>query len=638
MEYYGYAGKILYADLSNQSFEEQELDEELVHKYIGGLGISSKLLYDLAKPGIDPLSPENPLIYGAGPFVGLPIPGFPRAYIVSKSPQTGLFAESGSGNSLGIMLRYAGYDHLVITGRANKPVYLVIDNDRFELRDASSIWGMGVLSATDAIRAELGEGYWVSCIGPAGERLVRFACIIDNKHSMSSRTGLGAVMGSKNLKAVAVRGTKGIRVWDRKRFLEMVKELRKSIAQNPLVDAWRRGGMVDLYMKPWSQMGLYIAKNYREAFLDWYVKYFPQKEFVENVWKTYFACHGCVVGCKGVVSTNKVPPFKLSNPWGTPSLFAACGARSWEEGVELARLANEHGLDAFSTIHTAEFAIELFEKGILTNEDTEGVELDWSAESVRWLMEKIVRREGIGDVLAEGVKEAAKRFGGGAERYAVHIKGLEPTIDLRGRMGVHRMCESLGQLVDPRGAHHARGYAITYLPKDVEAVRRYLSKTVGVPQDAVERICGEKEFSVPRLMKWAHVYNSVAFSLGMCLRPLIAARYNISLISQLYEVVTGIEKSPEELLRIGERIWNIQRLFNVREGASRADDMPPPRMMEEPLAVGDKVIPPLSREEVDRILDEYYDECGWDLRTGAPTPEKCRELGLVEEAKSARIL
>jgi len=243
MKYYGYAGGMLWIDLTDSTIRKEPLDMDLARNYLGGMGINGRLAYDLIRPGIEPLSPDNVLLYSVGPLVGTKIPGMVRMNIAAKSPLTGFIGLSGSGNSIGAMLKYAGYDQLVITGRAEKPVYLVITDAKVEIRNAGELWGKDILQATDEIRERLGE-YWVSCIGPVGENGVALASIIDNKNSMHGRTGLVAVMGSKNLKAIAVHGTNGIEIYRRKAFLDLVKEMREVVKKSPAIDLWRYEGRI----------------------------------------------------------------------------------------------------------------------------------------------------------------------------------------------------------------------------------------------------------------------------------------------------------------------------------------------------------------------------------------------------------
>jgi aldehyde:ferredoxin oxidoreductase len=628
MKYRGYAGTVLYIDLTNHSVRKEALDIEMARSFIGGMGINSKLAWDLIKPGIDPLSPENVLVFGAGPFVGTLIPGFPRSDAISKSPLTGFMGQSGSGNSIGAMLRYAGYDHLVITGQAEKPVYLVINDDEILLKDGAHLWGMDALDTTDRIQSTLGD-HWISTIGPAGENLVRFASIIENKFSMLGRTGLGAIMGSKNLKAIAVRGTKGIEVYRRRELRKQILELRERIAQNPLVDLWRNEGkIIDGYVGAWSKRGLYLTKNFAQGFPENATSLFTQREYAKRIWKTYAACLGCVVGCKGV-NTIKGGEYagltlKISNPSGTPPTFNICGIRSWEDGVKCHELCNRYGIDAFTAGVLMAFAIELFERGIISKKDTGGMELNWNADTALKLIHKVAHRDGIGDVLAEGIGRFSKRIGRNSEKYAVEVKGLEMTMDLRESL----FTENFGQLLDPRGGHHARSYGITYIPRKSDSIKRYASR-IGVPENAIARICPNPNyFSMPRLSKWVQDYNSLTFSLGACMRPQIAANYDLDIVTKLFWLMTGIDLSRSELLKAGERIWNIQRLFNAREGASRKDDLPPARMTTESVKVGDTVIPPLEESYVEGLLDEYFEERGWDIVTGNPTSQKLEELML----------
>jgi len=637
MKYHGYAGQILYIDLTNRSIKKEPLDIDLIKNYIGGMGINSKLAFDLIKPGIDPLSPENVICYGAGPFVGTLIPGCSRSGIISKSPLTGLLGESQTGISIGPMLKYAGYDHVVITGKAEKPVYIAIDDDTVKIKNASRVWGKEIGEATNEIRDELGD-FWVSCIGPAGEKLIRFANIMENKNGMLGRVGLGAVMGSKNLKAIAVRGTKGITVFQRGKFLKLVRELREKVAASPLIDMWRNEGKIfPLYFGSYMKRGINLTKNFSEGLPEGVDEFFTQKEYSERLWKTYFACVSCPAGDKGVLSLKGGKydglTFKISNPWGTPLTFNQAGIRNWDDAVECVHETNRYGIDSFTTAIMIGFATQIYEKGLISKEDTGGLELDWSAEAALKLIEKIAHREGIGDILAEGVKIACQKIGKDAEKYAVHVKGLEPTMDLRSE----HFIENFGQLVDPRGAHHARGYSITYVPRKGKSARRY-SPSIGVPEDRINVIAPESEadtnnWSKSRLLKWVNDYNSLTFSCGMCMKIQISPQYNLNILRDLFYATTGIEMSSEDLLKAGERIWNIQRLFNMREGASRKDDMPPYRMLNDPLVVGDKKFPPLNEADINTLLDEYYDESGWDKETGKPTKKTLKNLGLQKEGE-----
>jgi len=614
MKYYGYAGGVLKVDLTSMNVSREPLDMELAREYLGGMGMNGRLAYDLIKPGIDPLSPDNVLLYSAGPFVGTVIPGAVRTNIMAKSPLTGFIGMSGSGISIGPMLKYAGYDQLVITGRAEKPVYLMITDDKVELKDAAELWGKDIFRATDEIRDRLGE-YWVSCIGPAGENGVALASIIDNKNSMHSRTGLGAVAGSKNLKAIAVQGTRGIEVYRRKEFRDMVKELRTTVEKSPAIDLWRNEGkIIDFYMggvKPPAG--------------------FSQKEYASRIWKTYYGCIGCPVGDKGVLQVKDGKyeglTVKVSNPWFTPAAFQLAGCTNYDQGVKCVEMGNRLGLDCFTLGHLIPFAQTLYERGIITREDTGGLELKRDVDTILEIMNHIAYREGVGELLSQGQKALIEKKGEDAYKYGDHIKGLEPMYDMR----TGSIVENFGHLTNPRGGHHARSYSITYMPRKSESIRKFCTG-IGVPEETLDLVAPLGDwpgnFNLPRLTKWSEDYNSAYYSLGGCDRTPITPAFNLDVLSRLLEITTGIEVSPAEIRTSGERIWTLHRMFNMREGATRKDDMPPYKWMYETLALGEKQLQPVREETIQDLLDEYYEERGWDVATGNPTEQKLIELEL----------
>lgn len=624
---YGYAGNIVYVNLTEQTIKKEPLDKELAKTFIGGMGINSKLAYELVKPGTEPFSPENVLIFGAGPLVGTLAPGSSRTDATSKSPLTGFLGMANAGISVGAMLKYAGYDHLVITGRAEKPIYLKVFDDNIEILDASHLWGKDLWETTDAIWSELGD-CWVSCIGPGGENLVRYASIMNNKRAGHSRAGLGAVMGSKNLKAIAARGTKGIEVADGKKFMELVNELLERIMKSPLVEMWRNLGFT-MAFEGYSAMGYFLAKNFSQGCLET-PQVFSQKEYRERIVKRSYACLGCPIGCKNLVEIEDGKyaglTFRVSSLGSQVGYHLVPGVENWDEVVKCVELENRYGLDSTSLCGTIAFAIELYERGIITREDTGGLELKWGAETVKTLIEKIACREGIGDLLAEGVVRASKRFGKGSEKYAFHIKGLETPLGVRGRLST----ENFGQITNPRGGHLERSPSITFAPRKAEAFKRYCP-AIGVPEEAVARVCeGPENFNVARLTKWVEDYNTVQFCLGMCHRTPLVQHLDLDILVELYSAATGIETSRVELQKAGERVWNIQKAFNVREGASRRDDMPPKRSLSEPILIGGKEYGPIKEEEMNTLLDQYYEEREWDIEKGVPTKQKLADLGLED--------
>ena len=629
MSFHGYAGHILYVDLSSKKVRKEQLSEELMRNYIGNLGINTKLAYDLIKPGTEPLSPENHIILGTGPLGGTVAPACSRSNANYMSPLTHLFGSANSGDSVALMLKFAGYDHLVISGKAQGPVYLKIDDDNVEILDATHLWGKDVFETTDSLWAELGDN-WVNCIGPAGENQVRFAASVTNKHSLYGRTGIGAVMGSKNLKAIAAKGSKGITVADRKGFMKIVEGLLEKIKTSPATELWREFGFVVAF-PAYGGTGLFERCNYAEGFAD-LAKAFSKEEYRSHVVKRGYACPSCPVGCKQVVEIKDGRyaglNYRVAALGSQVGYHILAGVENWDEVVKCVELENKYGLDSTSLGSVVGFAVELYKKGIITKKETEGMELDWGGETTRALTEKIVRREGIGDILADGVKAAAERFGSEAHQYAGHLKGLEMTLGVRGRLST----ENFGEFTNPRGGHLERSPSLTFIPRKPKVFPPF-SAGIGVPEERIEKVCeGPEGFNVSRLTRWVEDYNTVLASTGMCHRTPVTQHFNLQIITDLYRAATGIEISPAELRQAGERIWNLQRAFNEREGADRKADIPPWRTLNEPITIGDKEYAPVTKDKANRLLDEYYEERGWNIKDGRLTKEKLDELGLSDVA------
>ncbi len=624
----GYAGNILFVNLTDGSIKREPLEEAVARKFIGGTGVNALLAYRHIKAGIDPLSPDNTLIMGAGPLVGTLIPGSARVEVTAKSPLTGVIGISNGGNTPGIMLKYAGYDHLVVTGKADKPVYLKIDDDQVEICDADHLWGKDTFETTDALWDELGDNFWISAIGVAGESLVRYALILNNKHSAFSRTGLGAVMGSKNLKAIAARGTRGIEVADGPGFMNLTKELLDKVAAFPLLKEWRTVGFF-MAFEPYTSMGYMLGKNKTESAED-IMERFPIKEYLSRVRKGSTSCPGCSLGCKGRVEMQDGKyeglRFRLSTPAvAVGAVGGLVAVEGFDEVMKCAELSNRYGMDLDSLTATIGFAIELYQKGILTDEDTGGLELDWGTETVRTLLDRIAQRDGFGRLLGEGVVRAAEEIGKGADYYAVHIKGMDLGLGLRGRLST----ENFGQATNPRGAHLDRSPSISFMPgRKKESYVKYC-QSIGVPEDRVEAVCtGPENFNVARLTRWVEDYNTILFSLGLCHRTPISQHYNLDLFARLYSTATGLEMNPEEIRQAGERAWNLSRAFNMREGKTKTDDFFPERLRKEPVTLRTREIPAADPEMVEQLLNEYYEERGWEADTGNPGPQKLNELGI----------
>ncbi|MBU1052340.1 MAG: hypothetical protein KKC46_00740, partial [Proteobacteria bacterium] len=420
-----YAGNILKVDLSTGSISKIPLNEELIYKFLGGAGINARLAYDYIEPNVEPLSPENALILGVGPLVGTLTPGAGKSNITGKSPSSRFLGSSGSGH-MG-MLKFAGYDHVIITGKADRPVYLKI-GDEVEIREAGHIWGKDTWETTDAVWDELGRLYTVLSIGPAGENLVRDASIIANKYSAFARTGMGAVMGSKNLKAIATFGSQGISVADPKKFIKIVNKLCKEIPklQN---ENFRKYGKGLAHLEGVVNTGGLAYRNFRNTAGPELLKDYDIDKLLDQIYRSRRSCFSCPVGCKHYMAGKKggeLDGLALPISCGLNPIITAinCGVTGWPQALRFAEMSNRLGMDQISISGIVAMAIELYEKEIITKADTGGLALDWDAATLHRLVRDIAYRRGIGDVLANGLVEASRQIGRGAEYYAIHFKGI----------------------------------------------------------------------------------------------------------------------------------------------------------------------------------------------------------------------
>jgi len=422
----GYAGQILKINLTERTVQTEPLPKELVKNFLGGAGINTALAYELLSPGDDPFSPENHLIFGAGPMVGTMVPGAGKCNLTGRSANKRFIGTSGHG--LFGMLKFAGYDHLIITGKSDKPIYLKIEDDKVTFCPANHIWGKDVFDSTDIIWKETSEDFHVTCIGPAGENLVRDAGLITNKYATFARTGMGAVMGSKNLKGIAILGTRSLGVADRLKFLKVVKQLYHGLRSHPNLLDWRKFGTL-ISLETFAKMGVYATKNYQSAIDEALLNIFPLDRFVSEVKEADVACLSCPVGCKHHLRLKKGKfagtSLSVSCMNSVIQSFGTfCIVEGWEEVVKCAETAARLGLDFMSLGNLVSFAMELYQRGLLTKDQTDGLELKWGdGEAVRELARKIAFREGIGDILADGFLAIPERLGGQANRYAMQAKG-----------------------------------------------------------------------------------------------------------------------------------------------------------------------------------------------------------------------
>ena len=604
----GYARRILHVDLSSGKIWTKPLQEELAKKYIGGIGLSMRLLLDHSKPGVDPFSPENPLVCATGPLSGSMVPtgGNGHAF-ASKSPETFAMGESLAHGTFGTVMKRAGYDAIIIHGKAEKPVYLWIDDDSVQIMDAKHLWGKSTLETEEAIKNELKDLYIrVACIGPAGEKLVRIACIMSDRSRAAGRCGLGAVMGSKNLKAIAIRGSKDISVAQQERLLELVKVQHERM-KGPASRKYRTLGTPEnvLVLQKLSAMP---TNNFTRSTFDGADRIsgeYLNERFVAKI----IGCSSCAMRCEHVAVVPEGPYKGTTTRIEYEPLWAMgpnCGVGNLDAILKGMDLSNYYGVDAISIGGIISFAMDLYEHGIISKADTGGLELNFgNSEAMVEMVKQVSLREGFGNVLAEGVKLAAEKIGNDAPKYAIQIKGLEMTgYDIRGLKTA-----ALGYAVSFRGADHNRHGA--YGPDVAGKVNRF-----------------KAEKGRGKLVKDTEDLYTIIDSLIVCKFSRGTYYDGYKDLAALYNAVTGVEMTPEELQRAGERINNLGRLFNIREGLSRKDDTLPWKVMNVPIpdegvAKGSFV----SQEDLDLMLDDYYEVRGW-TKEGIPTVEKLKEIGM----------
>jgi aldehyde:ferredoxin oxidoreductase len=607
---YGYAGRILHVDLNTGKTRIEPLSEDYAKKYIGGIGLGMRLWLDNSKAGVEPFSPENPLVFALGPISGtmFPTAGNGHAF-VAKSPETFAIGEAVAHGTFGAEMKRAGYDAVILKGKSEKPVYLWIDDDSVQLLDASHLLGKSPSETEDAIKDDLGDYYIrVAAIGLAGEKLSRIACIINEKTRAAGRTGLGAVMGSKNLKAIAVRGTRDIIPAKPDEFMDMVKEFHERM-KGPATQKYRTLGTPENVLVH-NALHCMPTRNYNNAHFEGADKVSGEvlnEKFVTKI----IGCSSCAMRCEHEVVIPEGPYKGTMTRMEYETLWAMgpyCGIDRLDTIIKGMELANYYGMDAISAGVIAGFAMDCYENGILPQADLDGIDAHFgNSEALIQLLEKMGKREGIGDILAEGVRIAGKKIGKGAEKLAQHIKGLEVTgYDLR-----CLKTAALGFAVSFRGADHNRHGAYAF---DVKG--------------KVDRLKAEKGRG--KMVRDMEDTYALIDSFIVCKFSRGTYYKELSDMAKLYNLVTGIDMTPEELKKSGERINTIARLINIREGLGRKDDTLPWKVMNMPIPDEGPVKGAfVSQEELDLLLDDYYESRGWTLE-GVPTAEKLKEIGMDE--------
>jgi aldehyde:ferredoxin oxidoreductase len=611
----GYTGKILRIDLSTQTAATEDLPKEIAADFIGGAGFGIKYLFEEVPATTDPLGPENKLIFASGPLTGTNIPCTSRMAVTAKSPLTGAVGMALSGGHFPAELKFAGYDALIVEGKSDAPTLLVIKDGDVKFKSAKKIWGMKTLDAQQIIKNDLkDQNYRVACIGPAGENLLKIASII-NEWRAVGRKGLGAVMGSKNLKAIAVRGTGAVAVADKEKLKAARGTFTKAMKESEvLYPAFSKIG-TPMVVDHTCTMGIFPTKNYSTT-----GQYDPMDKIGVEVQMTRNVgsenCYGCPVGCSQLKLAKEKPYAGILTEGPEFETMYSFGGVTGVENIDAIiaadRMADELGFDTISSGVTVAFAMELYEKGILTKADTGGLELNFgNHEAMVALLKQMAYREGFGAILADGSREAAKKIGKGSEKYAMQVKGLElPAYDVRGAKA-----HGLNYATSFTGADHCRGYAF--------------QEIFGVPiPKEVDRFSAEGKGALTMWNQDLRTATTDAptmcgFLMDMAV-PAIAAQNTASLV----EAVTGLAFSAEAVQIVGERINNLARVFNTRAGLTRSDDTLPERLLTEPIPGGASKGHFITKEELNRMLDEYYAARGWDVQTGAPTKEKLLSLGL----------
>jgi aldehyde:ferredoxin oxidoreductase len=597
------------------------LREDVLRTYLGGKCLGAKILYEELEPGIDPLGPKNKLIFAAGPLTGAPFAGHSRYAVMGKSPLTGGWGESHAAGFFGPELKYAGYDVIVVEGRAETPVYLWIREGAAELRDATGLWGLVTGDVQAAIRRAVGdEKTRVAVIGPGGEHLVKYASIMSDLYCAAGRCGMGAVMGSKQLKAVAVRGPPKVPIADEETFNSLVLTTAKSAMAGWGTGLFEHGTGEDLINLHYS--GRLPTKAFLKGTFDGAEKITGQA-LSRTILKDRATCPDCPDFHYRIVETSG--RYTTDPMYGGPEYetLASFGSLCLNDDLEAIAKANElcnkYSLDTIATGATLAFAMECYEKGILTKDNLDGIELTWgNGDAIIAMIPKIAMREGLGNILAEGVKRAAETLGGESATWALHVKGAElPMHEPRCKKGV-----GLTYATSDRGASHLQVHHDDSFESEANAAPEIGIDSSLIPQSRTE--------TGPRKVKLVTISEDLMAlynSLVICRFVFYPAGVPMQTLMGIFKSVTGWDASPMELLRVGERSFNLTRAFNAREGFTRADDALPQRVRD-PLTDGALKGEAYPQQVLEEMLDLYYDNRGWDRKRGWPSRKKLNELDL----------
>ena len=600
--YNGMKGKLLRVNLTTEESKVEVIDSKLWETFIGGRGLGAYYLTKEVPPNVGPLSPENKLIFMNGPLAGTLIPGNNKICVTFKSPLTNTYSNSLCGGHWGPELKFAGYDGLIIEGKAKNPVYISIKNDKIEFKSAEKLWGKLIPESESLLRKELGDDktIQIALIGPAGEKLVNYACITAGLYREFGRGGAGAVMGSKNLKGIAITGSTDINVANPEEVFQLGKELIRDLRESRGGKVRREFGTMELVERV-NNAGFWITRNFTEGYFEEGYK-LEGKRMREEIIIGDSSCFGCPIGCgkRTYISTKNNEKILMEGPeFETVGMLGSnCGISSWETLLKASKICDTYGFDTINAGACVSMVMEAFETGRLTLEDTDGIELSFgNDEALLKTLEKIGRREGLGDILAKGPAEASKILK--IEELAMHSKGQSfPVYDPRGAKGM-----ALTYATSPKGAHHM------------------LATTFGAELSTGTRFEIEGKGNLERDHQFSM---AIVDSIALC--STMRAGIPLDNLLKAYTTVTGIAHDITSFLKAAERIINLERMYNINLGLDRKDDTLPKRFLEETLPSGEskgQIV------ELNALLDDYYNVMGWNSN-GVPKEEKLKELELTQ--------
>ncbi len=616
----GYHGKILRVDLSTGEIGIDLHGDDFYRRYLGGGALATYYLLREMRAGVDPLGPDSLLVFACSIVNGTLAAGTTRYTVACKSPLTGGYGEAEAGGWWAPEFKRAGFDAVVFRGRAPKPVYLWVADGRAELRDASMAWGKITGEAQAAIRADLGEPKArIAMIGPAGEKLVRYACVLNELKHANGRAGTGAVMGSKNLKAIACRGTLGVDVADQERVRRIARDFNAGYVPDAVQDCGTSAGLLGL-----NAGGILPTRNFQTGSFEG-AEHISGQTMRDTILVGRGTCYACPVRCKREVKV--APPWQVDPLYGGPeyetlgAFGSVCGVDNLAAVARANMLCNQYGVDTISAGMSIAFAMECYERGLLTKEDTDGIDLRFGhAEAMLAMLAMICERRGLGELLGEGTARAARHIGRGAERYTLTVKGQElPMHEPRGKAGL-----ALAYAVSPTGADHMEHEHDPLFELESPAFRKAQAAGLIETVPALELSARKARLFYYLQNVWS-LYNS----LGWC--DIVAAptgQFGFASIVDYVNAVTGWETSLFSLLKVGERANTMSRIFNLREGFTAQDDTLPERLFG-PLGGGPLQGRRIEKDELAHALHSYYAMVGWDAQTGVPTRAKLDELDLA---------